>query len=200
MILQQALLVVLVPLCTGYLKPAQLGAWALLQVTVALLIQLVTAPVGAALTRFYYHPQYKDRSGQLAFTLLLIYGLQIFVIAGLYLDGGFDVAREFVLDNLRMKIDQILKDEHEKNYKSLLQDFAQRNLSSIPGYRVIKEEGPDHRKMFQVTAVRIQLSQRAIDSRSEHIDIHGLARLVLYFKTKEIFIRKLENAVFFQFF
>ena len=72
------------------------------------------------------------------------------VIAALYLDGGFDVARDFVLVNLRIKVDQILKDEHEKNYKSLLQDFAQRNMSAIPAYRVVKEEGPDHKKMFQV--------------------------------------------------
>ena len=36
------------------------------------------------------------------------------------------------------------------DFTQVLQDFAQRNLSAIPGYRVIKEEGPDHRKMFQV--------------------------------------------------
>ena len=85
MIMQQALLFVLVPFCTGYLQPGQLGAWALLQVTVILLIQLVAAPVGAALTRFYYHPKYKDRSGRLGFTLLAIYGIQTLALAGLYL-------------------------------------------------------------------------------------------------------------------
>lgn len=72
------------------------------------------------------------------------------VIAALYLDGGFEVVKTFVLSTLRMKVDEILKDEHEKNYKSLLQDYAQRVRSTIPAYRVLKEEGPDHKKMFQV--------------------------------------------------
>jgi ribonuclease-3 len=72
------------------------------------------------------------------------------VIAALYLDGGFETTREFVLANLKVKVDEILKDEHEKNYKSLLQDYAQRAKATIPAYKVMKEEGPDHKKMFQV--------------------------------------------------
>lgn len=72
------------------------------------------------------------------------------LIAALYLDGGFEAARTFVLANLRIKVDEILKDEHEKNYKSLLQDHAQRKVNAIPVYRVVKEFGPDHKKMFQV--------------------------------------------------
>jgi ribonuclease-3 len=72
------------------------------------------------------------------------------VIAALYLDGGFETTRDFVLANLKVKVDEILKDEHEKNYKSLLQDYAQRAKATIPAYKVMKEEGPDHKKMFQV--------------------------------------------------
>jgi len=72
------------------------------------------------------------------------------LIAALYLDGGFEIARDFILGSLRIKVDEILKDEHEKNYKSLLQDYAQRRMAAIPAYRVLKEVGPDHKKMFQV--------------------------------------------------
>ncbi len=72
------------------------------------------------------------------------------LVAALYLDGGFEAARGFVLENLRRKVDEILKDEHEKNYKSLLQDYAQRTMAKIPCYRVTKEVGPDHKKMFEV--------------------------------------------------
>ncbi len=72
------------------------------------------------------------------------------LIAALYLDAGFDVARAFVLRIVNVKLDEILLDRHEKNYKSLLQDYAQRHLSAIPAYRVLREVGPDHRKMFQV--------------------------------------------------
>jgi len=72
------------------------------------------------------------------------------VVAALYLDAGMDAARGFILENLRVKVDEILKDEHEKNYKSMLQDHAQRRMATIPGYRVTREVGPDHKKMFQV--------------------------------------------------
>ena len=72
------------------------------------------------------------------------------VIAALYLDGGMEIARTFILDQLRTKVDEILKDEHEKNYKSMLQDHAQRTLAMVPVYRVTREVGPDHKKMFQV--------------------------------------------------
>ncbi len=72
------------------------------------------------------------------------------VIAALYLDAGLEAAREFILSTIRLKIDEILKDEHEKNYKSLLQDHAQRKLCTIPDYYVTNETGPDHRKMFEV--------------------------------------------------
>ncbi len=72
------------------------------------------------------------------------------LVASLYLDAGIALVRKFILDRVIPKIDEILKDEHEKNYKSLLQNYAQRNLATIPSYRVLKEAGPDHRKMFQV--------------------------------------------------
>ena len=72
------------------------------------------------------------------------------LIAALYMDGGFEIAKRFVLDNIQDKIDEILNNEHEKNYKSILQDYAQRKLATIPEYEVIREVGPDHKKMFQV--------------------------------------------------
>jgi ribonuclease-3 len=82
------------------------------------------------------------------------------LVAALYLDSGIDLARKFVLDRIQPKIDEILKDEHEKNYKSLLQNYAQRNLAIIPTYRVMKESGPDHKKMFQVV---VELGHRTFD-------------------------------------
>jgi ribonuclease-3 len=72
------------------------------------------------------------------------------IIAALYLDAGFDVARAFILKIVGAQLNEILLDRHEKNYKSLLQDYAQRHLATIPAYRVTKEVGPDHKKMFQV--------------------------------------------------
>jgi ribonuclease-3 len=72
------------------------------------------------------------------------------VVAALYLDAGYEVARRFILGQLEAKTDEIRKNEHELNYKSLLQDFTQREHSVVPTYRVLRELGPDHRKKFQV--------------------------------------------------
>ena len=73
------------------------------------------------------------------------------VVAALYLDAGYDVARKFILSQLEAKTDEIRKNEHELNYKSLLQDHTQREYSVVPTYRVLRELGPDHRKKFQVS-------------------------------------------------
>jgi hypothetical protein len=76
------------------------------------------------------------------------------VIAAVYLDRGMEAARHFVLDHLHYYVEEVLADEHvEKNYKSLLQQAAQRELSGTPTYRVVAERGPDHSKSFRVAAV-----------------------------------------------
>ncbi len=71
-------------------------------------------------------------------------------VAALYLDDGFDRARAFIMKNLAPHIAHIADDKHEKNYKSLLQDYAQRHVAAIPQYRVLQETGPDHKKRFHV--------------------------------------------------
>jgi ribonuclease-3 len=73
------------------------------------------------------------------------------VVAAIYLDSGYDPARRFILGQLEAKTDEIRKNEHELNYKSLLQDHSQREHSVVPTYRVLRELGPDHRKKFQVS-------------------------------------------------
>ena len=71
----------------------------------------------------------------------------------IFLDGGLERAKKFVLDNLVKHIDTVLEDKHPKNYKSLLQQYAQKELLATPAYQVIREEGPDHIKTFEVVAV-----------------------------------------------
>ena len=72
------------------------------------------------------------------------------VIGAVYLDGGFDPAREFVLRHIRPYIEEAMATDHQKNYKSLLQQYAQREWSVTPDYRLLDEKGPDHSKCFEV--------------------------------------------------
>jgi ribonuclease-3 len=72
------------------------------------------------------------------------------LVAAIYLDGGLDPARDFVLRILKPRFEEVLQDRHEKNWKSLLQQRTQKELGCVPQYRVSAESGPDHEKSFEV--------------------------------------------------
>lgn len=72
------------------------------------------------------------------------------LVAAMYLDGGDRRAREMILFFIRSKVEEIIRDEYEKNYKSILQDHAQKNYGTVPDYRVVREVGPDHKKQFEI--------------------------------------------------
>ena len=72
------------------------------------------------------------------------------IIGAIYLDGGLEPARRFILAHMAEEIDRVLAGEHRRNYKSLLQQHAQRDLGASPNYEVMDEKGPDHAKAFEV--------------------------------------------------
>ncbi len=72
------------------------------------------------------------------------------LIGAIYLDQGYETAKEFINQHILSKIDQILEDESWRDPKSHLQELAQKFDNTTPVYRVIKEEGPDHDKLFSV--------------------------------------------------
>ncbi len=74
------------------------------------------------------------------------------VVAAIYLDGGSDHARRFIMDNLRKEIDPSLTGDSGGNFKSLLQQYAQRVFGATPVYQLLDEKGPDHSKCFKVAA------------------------------------------------
>jgi ribonuclease-3 len=75
------------------------------------------------------------------------------VVAALYKDRGLEVARRFILRNVFHEVLAVAEDGHHRNYKSLLQQWAQKELNETPTYRVIAERGPDHLKSFEVVAM-----------------------------------------------
>jgi ribonuclease III len=72
------------------------------------------------------------------------------IIAAIYLDRGFDNAREFVLGHLISKIDIIVKDHNYNDFKSKLQEYVQKNLMAAIKYNVKEESGPAHDKIFEI--------------------------------------------------
>lgn len=72
------------------------------------------------------------------------------IIAAIYLDGGIEAAYNFTIKYLKKEVDIVCKNQHEKNYKSLLQQYSQKEYSVTPSYRVLQQIGPDHGKQFEV--------------------------------------------------
>ncbi|MCC7203592.1 MAG: ribonuclease III [Phycisphaeraceae bacterium] len=72
------------------------------------------------------------------------------IIAAIYLDGGMEPARAFILRHMTPIIQETAASAHQQNFKSMLQHHAQKSLPGNPIYVVLDEKGPDHSKCFEV--------------------------------------------------
>ena len=71
------------------------------------------------------------------------------VIAAMYLDGGLEAAKKFIVENLKDEIEVATKHVGQKDYKTVLQEELQKNGEVKIEYKIIKESGPDHNKTFE---------------------------------------------------
>ena len=71
----------------------------------------------------------------------------------MYLDGGVDIVQQRLKAWLGGEVRHAVESQGAGNFKSSLQQYAQRELSSTPIYRLVRESGPDHRKSFLIAAV-----------------------------------------------
>ncbi|MCC7107577.1 MAG: ribonuclease III [Chloroflexi bacterium] len=74
------------------------------------------------------------------------------LVAAIYLDGGMEAARAFILRHMEPEIERAVGGELGANYKSLLQQIAQRQYGTTPNYQLLDEKGPDHSKCFKIAA------------------------------------------------
>lgn len=75
------------------------------------------------------------------------------VIAAIYLDGGMDAAASFILRVFDPIILEVDAEQHQENFKSLLQQYCQRQYNCTPFYELLDEKGPDHNKCFEIAVV-----------------------------------------------
>lgn len=81
------------------------------------------------------------------------------VIAAIYLDGGLEAARQFILPYVRAAHDT------QKDYKTRLQEVVQQNPEERVRYEVVSQTGPDHDKNF---TVEVHLNSNCIGRGSGH--------------------------------
>jgi ribonuclease-3 len=72
------------------------------------------------------------------------------VLAAIYLDGGYKKAKAFILRHLTYKTDELSTKNFIFDFKTKLQEVAQAHFGVLPAYIMHKEEGPEHKKTFEV--------------------------------------------------
>jgi len=76
------------------------------------------------------------------------------LIAAVYLDGGVEPARAFILREFDLLIAEVKRTGvSDRDYKSALQELVQSREMPLPEYRLTGSVGPDHRKLFQVAVI-----------------------------------------------
>lgn len=71
-------------------------------------------------------------------------------VGALYLDGGYEQAKDFIAQNLFPLTDEIVEKGLWQDAKSRFQEIAQEKINTTPQYKTVQEIGPDHAKNFVV--------------------------------------------------
>jgi ribonuclease-3 len=86
------------------------------------------------------------------------------LIGAIYLDMGFEVAKQFLLDVFTARVEAVNpQQQFESDYKTRLQELLQEKYRRAPNYSVIKQEGPDHNKIF---FVEVRMEERVMATGS----------------------------------
>ena len=72
------------------------------------------------------------------------------IIGAIFLDQGYEVAKDFIAKNTFYLIEKIIEEKTWLDSKSHFQEMAQEHTGITPSYKTLKEEGPDHDKQFTI--------------------------------------------------
>jgi len=91
------------------------------------------------------------------------------LVGAIYLDGGLEAAKAFIIRQCRQEIQDIHEAPDEVNPKGQLQEILQSISPVSPNYQIVSEEGPDHQKSFvaKVTWEKLELGFGNGNSKKE---------------------------------
>ncbi|MBN1230366.1 MAG: ribonuclease III [Anaerolineales bacterium] len=87
------------------------------------------------------------------------------LIGAIYLDSGIDAVKKFVSPLLEPSASFIISGSHDRDPKSLLQEWAQSQGFGTPHYKITGEDGPDHNKIFEIKVI---INNQVFGSGSGH--------------------------------
>lgn len=92
----------------------------------------------------------KGMMGRSALPVSLLAAVFESITAAIYIDSDFQTVKETLLRLIGPTIDEFSQTHTHRNFKSQLQQYAQRDLNLTPIYEVVDEQGPDHSKCFEI--------------------------------------------------
>lgn len=72
------------------------------------------------------------------------------LIGAIYLDHGYEPARDFVVRVFASEVESARQSNLHGDYKSRLQNYCQAQRIALPSFNLVRSEGPDHQKEFEV--------------------------------------------------
>ncbi len=113
-----------------------------------------TESISAAAARYKFEPLLRLSRGEKRGTerarAQILANCYEAVIGALYLDQGYDAAKDFIFESVLVTFQEILETGSWMDPKSRYQEFVQSTEGFTPSYKVLSEDGPDHDKTFKV--------------------------------------------------
>lgn len=75
------------------------------------------------------------------------------ILGAVYIDSNLEEARVFALSHIKQYIDHIEENEDILDFKSILQEYVQKEFRTVPTYELVAERGPDHMKEFEIQVI-----------------------------------------------
>jgi len=72
------------------------------------------------------------------------------IIGAIFLDSGFEKAKEFIEKNILFQTKEIIEQKKYKDPKTLLQEILQKESQTLPEYKILEISGPPHKRYFRV--------------------------------------------------
>ncbi len=84
------------------------------------------------------------------------------ILGAVYIDSNLDDARVFALSHIKQYIDHIEENEDILDFKSILQEYVQKEFRTVPTYELVAERGPDHMKEFEIQVIVGNYKEKAV--------------------------------------
>ena len=84
------------------------------------------------------------------------------ILGAVYIDSNLDDARVFALSHIKQYIDHIEENEDILDFKSILQEYVQKEFRTVPIYELVAERGPDHMKEFEIQVIVGNYREKAV--------------------------------------